>query len=122
MRASVCFVAAAVLLTVASPAFARSCEITGNVPVSIRGVICGVATSVHGGDAPVNQLTIMVTREVAFALRAKTPDAEDFMLTLLNRWMTERVARVARVEAFYGRAHLATAETRVFGAPRVEYH
>ena len=27
-----------------------------------------------------------------------------------------------RVEAFYGRAHLATAKTRVFGTPRVEYH
>ena len=85
-------------------------------------MICGAATSVHGGDAPVNQLTIMVTHKVAFSLRAKTPDAEDFMLTLLNRWMTDHGVRVARVEAFYGRAHLATAKTRIFGAPRVEYH
>ena len=65
-------------------------EITGNVPASIRGVICSVATSVHGGDAPVNQLTIIVTREMAFALRAKTPDADNLMLALLNRWMTDQ--------------------------------
>ncbi len=85
-------------------------------------VICGVATSVHGGDAPVNQWTIMVTRGMSLALRAKTPDAEDFMLALLNRWMADRGVRVARVEAFYGRAHPATAETSVFRAPCVEYH
>ena len=82
MRTSVRLVAAAVLLMVSLPAFAQTCEITGNVPASIRGVICGIATSVHGGDAPVNQLTIIVTREVAFALRAKRPDVEDFMLAL----------------------------------------
>ena len=86
------------------------------------GSICSVATSVHGGDAPVNQLTIIVTREMAFALRAKTLDADNLMLALLDRWMTDRGVRVARVEAFYGRTHLATAKTRVFGAPRVEYH
>ena len=73
MRASVRLIAAAVLLTVASSAFTQTCEITGNVPASIGGLICSVATSVHGGDAPVNQLTIIVTREMAFALRAKTP-------------------------------------------------
>jgi len=122
MRASVRLIAAVVLLAVASSAFSQACEITGNVPASIRGVICGVATSVHGGDAPVNQLTIIVTREMAFALRAKSPDADNLMLALLNRWMTDRGVQVARVEAFYGRTHLATAKTRVFGAPRVEYH
>ena len=103
MRASVRLVAAVVLLTAASLAVAQSSEITGDVPATIRGVICSVATTVHGGDTPVNQLTIIVTRDLAFALRAKTPDAEDFMLTLLNRWMTDRGVRVARVEAFYGR-------------------
>ena len=87
-----------------------------------QDVICGVATSVHGGDAPVNQLTIIVTREMAFALRARSPDADNVMLALLDRWMTDHGVRVARVEAFYGRTHLATAKTRVFGAPRVEYH
>ena len=122
MRALIRLMTATVLLTVALPAFAQTCEITGNVPASIRGVICGMATSVHGGDAPVNQLTIIVTREMAFALRAKAPDADNLMLALLDRWMTDRGIRVARVEAFYGRTHLATAETRVFGAPRVEYH
>ena len=122
MRASFRLIAAAVFLTVASSAFTQTCEITGNVPASLSGVICSVTTSVHGGDAPVNQLTIIVTREMAFALRAKTPDADNVMLALLDRWMTDRGVRVARVEAFYGRAHLATAKTRVFGAPRVEYH
>ena len=33
----------------------------------------------------------------AFTISAETPDARDFMLTLLARWMTDR------------RAHLATA-------------
>ena len=114
--------AATVLVTGASPAFTQSCEITGNVPASTRGVICDVATSVHGGNAPVNELTIIVTSDVALALPARRPDVEDFLLTLLNRWMTDRSVRVARVEAYYGRAHLATTETRVFGAPRVQYH
>ena len=122
MRALVRLAAAALLFVAPSLAFAQTCEITGSVPASVRSVICGVATSVHGGDAPVNQLTIMVTREMAFALRARSPDADNLMLALLNRWMTNRGVRVARVEAFYGRTHLATAKTRVFGAPRVEYH
>ncbi len=122
MRALVRLVAAALLLAAPSLALAQTCEITGNVPASLRSVICGVATSVHGSDAPVNQLTIIVTREMAFALRARSPDADNLMLALLNRWMTDRGVRVARVEAFYGRTHLATAKTRVFGAPRVEYH
>ena len=82
MRASFRLIAAAVFLTVASSAFTQTCEITGNVPASISGVICSVATSVHGGDAPVNQLTIIVTREMAFALRAKTPDAGRRTLTM----------------------------------------
>ena len=68
------------------------------------------------------QLTLIVTREVAFTISAETPDARDFMLTLLDRWMTDRNVRVARVEVFYGRAHLATAQTRVFGGPTVEFH
>ena len=113
---------ASVFFILASLAGAQSCEITGNVPASICNVICGVATSIHRSDASVNQLTIMVTRGMAFALRAKMPDAEDFMLALLNRWMADRGVRVAQVEAFYGRAHLATVETSVFGVPCVEYH
>ena len=86
------------------------------------GALCSVATSVHGGEPPVNQLTLIVTREVAYTIAADTLDARDFMLTLLDRWMTDRNVRVARVEVFYGRAHLATAETRVFGGPTVEFH
>ena len=70
----------------------------------------------------VNQLTLIVTREVAYTIAADTLDARDFMLTLLDRWMTDRNVRVARVEVSYGRAHLATAETRVFGGPTVEFH
>lgn len=122
MRASVPFVATAMLFLTPSLPFAQTCEITGDVPAPLRSVICNVATSVHGGDAPVNQLTIIVTREMAFALRARSPDADNVMLALLHRWMTDRGVQVARVEAFYGRTHLATAKTRVFGAPRVEYH
>ena len=36
------------------------------------------------------------------------------MLTLLDRWMTDRNVRVARVDVVYAWAHLATAQTRVF--------
>ena len=89
MYLSVRFVAAAEYFALASSAFAQTCEVIGNVLASTRGEICGVATSVHGGESPANQLTIIGTRAVAFALCAKTPDAEDFMLTLLNRWMTD---------------------------------
>ena len=112
MRASVRLMAAAVLFTVALPAFAQKCEITGNVPASIRSVICGVATSVHGGDAPINRLTAIVSREMAFALRARVPDADNLMLVLLDRRMMGRDIQVARVDAFYGRTHLATAKSR----------
>ena len=92
------------------------------MPQAIRTAICGVATSVYGGDEPVNALTLIVRRDVATTIAARTPDARDFMLTLLDRWMTDRNVRVARVEVFYGRAHLAAAETRVFGGPTVEFH
>lgn len=116
----------AMALTVFPTSADASCEITGRVPSSIRSAICRVATSVHGGEAPVNQLTLIVTREIAREISAETPDARDFMLTLLDRWMTDRPSslrlRVARVEVFYGRAHLATAKTRVFGNPTVEFH
>ena len=122
MRTLVRLGAAALLFLAPSLAFAQTCETTGNVPASLRSVICGVATSVHGGDAPVNELTIIVTREIAFALREQSLDANNLMLALLNRWMTDRGVRVARVEAFYGHTHLATAKTRGLGAPRVEYH
>ncbi len=115
-------VGALILLGASAPGFAQTCQITGTVPESIRNGICGVATSVHGGEPPVNQLTLIVTREVAYTISAETPDAKDFMLTLLDRWMTDRNARVARVEVFFGRAHLATARTRVFGEPTVEFH
>ena len=110
------------MLMLSTSAFPQACEITGTVPASIRGAICSVATSVHGGEPPVNQLTLIVTREVAYTIAADTVDARDFMLTLLDRWMTDPNVRVARVEVFYGRAHLATAETRVFGGPTVEFH
>ena len=116
------FVVGVLMLSASTPGLAQTCEITGTVSASIRGAICGVATSVHGGEPPVNQLTLIVTREVAFTISAETPDARDFMLTLLDRWMTDRNVRVARVEVFYGRAHLATAQTRVFGGPTVEFH
>ena len=100
---------------------AQSCEITGNVPTKIRGVICRVATSVNGGGAPVNQLTVMLKRAPVAALWAKTPEARDFMLTLLDTWMTGRGVQVARVEAYFGRARVAVAETRVWGSPRVTF-
>ena len=36
-------------VTLAVPATAQDCEITGTVPNKIKKVVCGVATSVHGG-------------------------------------------------------------------------
>ena len=78
---------------------ARSCDITGNIPTKIRDVICQVATSVDGGDAPVNQLTLVLQRAPAAAVGTKSIDAKDFLLTLLDTWMTGRGVRVARIEA-----------------------
>ena len=89
----------------------------------IRANICSIATSVHGGDAPVNALTILVTQEVAYAVRAQVPDADNMLLTLLDTWMTQRDVLVARIEVYYGRAHLATARSGgVFSGPSVKYH
>lgn len=116
---SLAVVVAAVLS--AAPAAAQ-CEITGEVPQAIRSVICNIATSVHGGDAPVNALTLIVSRPVAAQIRAETVDAEDMLLTLLAAWQNTRQVDVARVEVFYGRAHLATARTHVFRQPSVTFH
>ena len=44
------------------------------------------------------------------------------MLTLLDRWMTDCNVRVARVDLVYAWAHLATAQTRVFARPALEFH
>ena len=116
------FVVAVLMLNASAPGLAQRCEITGTVPASIRGVICGVATSVDGGGPPVNQLTLVVTREVAFTISTENPDAQNFMLALLDLWTTDRNVRVARMEVYYGRAHLATAQTRAFRRPTVEFH
>lgn len=60
LRIAVTVAAVVAAFTVAaSPAVAaQGCEITGTVPQAIRAAICGVATSVHGGGAPVNALTL----------------------------------------------------------------
>ena len=100
----------------------QECKITGTVPPKIREVICKVATSVHGGEAPVNQLTVMLKRAPAAAVATKNLDAKNFMLTLLNSWMTGRKAQVARVEAHYQRVHLATAKTNAWSEPSVIFH
>ena len=102
-------------------AFAQPCEITGTVPAKIRANICDVVTGAHGGGEPVNQLTVSLKRAPAAAFWAKTPEARDFMLTLLNTWMTGRNVRVARVEAYFGRARIAVAETRAWDQPRVTF-
>ena len=98
------------------------CDITGNVPDVLRPLLCTVATSVHGGDAPVNQLTVTVDRDIADAIRARMSEAENMLLNMLDAWMTQRGVRVASVEVFYGRAHLATVETHVWRAPSVTFH
>ena len=116
------FVVGVLVLSASTPGLAQTCEITGTVPASIRGVVCVVATSVHGGESPGNELTLVVTREFAFLVTAQTPVARDFILTLLDRWMTDRNVRVARVEVYYGRAHLATARPRVLSGPLIEFH
>lgn len=114
--------AALLVVLTAAPALAQ-CEITGNVPQQLRDPICGIATSAHGGDAPVNQLTLTVSVSVATAVRLETPPvAEDALLDLLAAWKRLRGVRVARLEVFYGRAHLATARTHVIRPDSVEFH
>ena len=100
---------------------AQMCEITGTVPTKIRANICNVATGAHGGDKPINQLTISLKRAPAAALWAKTPEARSFMLTLRDTWMTGRGVKMARVEAYFGQARVAVAETRAWGSPRVMF-
>ena len=109
-------------VTLAVPATAQDCEITGTVPNKIKKVICGVATSVHGGKPPVNQLTLILKRASAAAVSLKNLTAKDFMLTLLDTWKTERKVRIARVEAHYGRVHIATAETSAWSSDKVTFH
>lgn len=110
------------LLFVAGSLCAQTCEVTGSVPPALRGPICGIAASVHGGGEPVNQLTVMVKQEIAYGIAAKTPDAKNLLLQLLGAWKRTKGVRVAQVEVFYGKAHLATVETTVFSGDKVEFH
>ena len=112
-----------VLLTLVSGAsYAQTCEVTGNVPTELRKPICAVATSVHGGGAPVNQLTVMFRRQLANEVASETLDAKNMLLQLLGAWTRTRGVRVARVEVFYEKVHLATVKTSVFGRPSVTFH
>ena len=78
--------------------------------------------SIHGGEEKYGSpLIIVFKRAPAYAIAAKTPDARKTMLTLLDVWMTERDVRIASVEAYYGKARLAVAKTRVFGNPTVKF-
>ena len=111
-----------VLTFLTGSAFAQQCPISGTVPDNIRRNICDVAQSVNGGDAPVNQLTVVLKRAPALAVAAGNLDARDFMMALLNSWMSGRGVEVARVEAYStGQSRIAVAETRIFGAPRVTF-
>ena len=105
------------------PSPAPPCEITGNVPPVLWPLLCDFATSVHGGEGPVNALTVMVEdADIARAIRSGSPEAENLLLNMLNAWMVQRGVRVAQVDIFYGRAHIATAETHVWRAPSVTFH
>ena len=109
-------------VTLAVPATAQGCEITGTVPNTIKKAICGVATSIDGGKPPVNQLTLILKRAPAATVSLKNLAAKDFLLTLLDLWKTERKVRIARVEVFYRRVHIATAETSVWSSDKVTFH
>ena len=111
------------LLTVSTAVLpGQNCDITGTVPSEIKAVLCKTATSVHGGGAPVNQLTIMLRRSYATIISTKNMDAKNFMLTLLGAWKRGRKVKVARVEAYHGRAHLATAKTSAWSDDAVTFH
>ena len=60
--------------------------------------------------------------DIARAIRSGSPEAENLLLNMLNAWMVQRGVRVAQVDIFYGRAHIATAETHVWRAPSVTFH
>ena len=110
-----------VLLSVsASPAVAQSCQITGQVPQQLRAIICDIATSVHG-DGELNRLTLRVNLGLANEIRSESPSVEDMLLNLLDAWKGLRGATVASVEVYYGRAHLATAQTRLLRSPSVTF-
>ena len=102
---------------------ARGCEITGHVPSQLHNAICYVATSAHGDTKEnENNLTLAATRDMAYLLRAKNLDAEQFMLQMLETWMRLRKVRVASIYVFYGKVHLATVKTRLMGGPKITYH
>ena len=104
----------------APPRRARS---PGTYPPVLWPLLCDFATSVHGGEGPVNALTVMVEdADIARAIRSGSPEAENLLLNMLNAWMVQRGVRVAQVDIFYGRAHIATAETHVWRAPSVTFH
>ena len=67
------------------------------------GPSCGdFATSVHGGEGPVNALTVMVEdTDIAYAIRSGSPEAENMLLNLLvagghHPGATGRGGRLAR--------------------------
>ena len=100
---------------------AAGCEITGQVPRSLRAAVCAIATSVHG-DPDAYQLTIIVTREVAANITARTLDARQALLLMLDHWVRDHNLSFGTVEVFFGRVHLATVRTRVFGRPTIDFH
>ena len=122
MRETLCKALVLAVLLAGSAQVARPCDATGKIPSELQGPLCGIATSVHGGDAPVNQLTVILKRSVANEVAAKTLDGKNMLLQLLGSWTRTRGVRVARVEVFYGRVHIATVKTRAFGAPSITFH
>ena len=105
-----------------APSPVPPCDISGNVPDALWPLLCQLAVSVHGGDEPSNVLTVTVgDSDMATGIGSGSPQAENMLLELLGAWMRVRGIRVAAVDVFYGRAHLATAETHAWRAPTVTF-
>ena len=104
------------------PSPAQPCDITGNVPQVLWPLLCDFATSVHGGEGPVNALTVMVEdTDIAYAIRSGSPEAENMLLNLLvagghHPGATGRGGRLAR-RVRLARADLQGTE-RPSGSPR----
>ena len=67
-------------------------------------------------------LTVVLRQGPAAAVASKNLDAKNFLLALLEAWKKGRKVKVARVELYYGRVHLATTKTNAFSPPSVIFH
>ena len=105
----------ALIAAAASPAFSRperACQIAGDVPEILREPLCSFASAVSASGPPSHVLAVGLSdQDLATSIRIRLQSTEDFLLTLLDAYLTRRGIDVATIMVFHGPDHLATVKT-----------